>query len=107
MNLVLGEAIVTYDGDLISLEDIIGAIEDKGFEARPKIPAFGVVNFDIEGMTCSSCSQALESGVLEKKGVKSVAVNLIENTCRVEYDAAVIGVRDLISAIEDIGNEMK
>ena len=35
--------------------------------------------FDIQGMTCSSCSAHVEKAVKKVDGVKSVIVNLLSN----------------------------
>ena len=106
VNLIMGDAVVTYDSTTVSVEQIITAIEDAGFEAKKKDASSSngtTVIFDIEGMTCSSCSEVLERRLLEKKGVIAVSVNLIENVCSIEHDSALIGVRDLMALIEDIG----
>ncbi|RKP37542.1 HAD-like domain-containing protein, partial [Dimargaris cristalligena] len=55
------------------------------------------------GMTCASCTGAVESGLQRAAGVKSVAVNLQLESATVEYDDTVIGVRDIINRIECMG----
>ena len=45
--------------------------------------------FDIQGMTCSSCSAHVEKAVKKVDGVKSVIVNLLSNNMVVEYDEKV------------------
>ena len=42
--------------------------------------------FDIQGMTCSSCSSHVEKAVNKLDGIKCVNVNLLSNNMRVEYD---------------------
>jgi len=103
INLITGEAFVDFDSDIIEVEKIVQVIEDAGFEASIRQESIGSITFEIEGMTCSSCSSALEAGLLGKAGVKTVSVNLLENICTVQYDSSLIGVRDLITMIEDIG----
>jgi len=105
VNLVMADAVVKFDPLKITVDGVIEAIEEIGFEAKIKLPSIGVVVFDIEGMTCSSCSQAVEAGLASRKGVAMVAVNLVENTCAIEYDSTVVGARDLMEAIEDLGEQ--
>jgi len=60
------------------------------------------VSLDVGGMTCSSCSQAIESILKEEKGIINATVNLATETARVKFDPNVIGVRDIIRLIEDV-----
>lgn len=45
--------------------------------------------FRVEGMTCSSCSAAVESAVAGLPGVRHAAVSLLQAEARVEYDEGV------------------
>ncbi len=44
------------------------------------------VKFNIQGMTCSSCSSHLEKAVRQLEGMQEVNVNLISNSMVVEYN---------------------
>jgi Cu+-exporting ATPase len=61
------------------------------------------VDLPVSGMTCAACSRAIELALAAAPGVERASVNLATNTATVEYDGARIGVRDLVSAIEDLG----
>ena len=54
-------------------------------------------------MTCAACSRSIELALAAAPGVERASVNLATNTATVEYDGARIGVRDLVSTIEDLG----
>lgn len=54
-------------------------------------------------MTCSACVAKIEKVLGRKSGVNSVSVNLIADTCRVSYNADVLGVRDLVAALKQLG----
>ena len=41
---------------------------------------------DIEGMTCSACSNGLEKYLKKQKGITDAYVNLIMATAMIEYD---------------------
>ncbi|KAG0028550.1 ATPase Cu transporting protein 7A [Podila clonocystis] len=58
---------------------------------------------DISGMTCASCVSAIESTLMGFQGIHQVHVNLLAKSGVIVHDPTVIGVRDLISAIEDTG----
>ncbi len=59
--------------------------------------------FDVVGMTCSSCSTAVEKAVGHIEGVSSVSVNLLSNNMTVEYDDSLLEPRAIISTIVDAG----
>ncbi|KAF9426956.1 serine/threonine protein kinase Ran1 [Podila epigama] len=58
---------------------------------------------DISGMTCASCVSAIESTLMSLQGIHQVQVNLLAKSGIIVHDPTVIGVRDLISAVEDTG----
>lgn len=57
------------------------------------------VNFDIQGMTCSSCSAHIEKAITKLTGIKNVNVNLLSNNMTVEYDDEKINNEDIIKAV--------
>lgn len=59
--------------------------------------------FDIQGMTCSSCSSHVERAVKKLEGVKSVNVNLLSNNMVVDYDENLINDNKVIEAVVDAG----
>lgn len=104
VNLLSEEAQVAIDPDKISADDIVEWITDIGFQAEMDVPASAnSVQLDIEGMTCASCVNTIENYVGSLEGVKSVSVNLTTEKAFIEFDPDVIGVRDLIEAVSDIG----
>ena len=61
------------------------------------------VKFDIQGMTCSSCSSYVEKAVNSIDGVKNVNVNLLSNNMIVEYDENKLNNEKIINAVIDAG----
>lgn len=59
--------------------------------------------FDIQGMTCSSCSSHVEKAVSKVNGVKSVNVNLLMNNMIVEYDENTTSSNIIIKSVQDAG----
>lgn len=59
--------------------------------------------FDVEGMTCSACSAAVERAVAGVDGVKKVNVNLLSNTMDVEYDQEITGSDNIVKSVQDAG----
>ncbi|KAF9112043.1 ATPase Cu transporting protein 7B [Mortierella sp. AM989] len=65
--------------------------------------ALATTRLDISGMTCASCVSAIESSLSGLKGIHQVQVNLLAKSGVIVHDPTLIGVRDLISAVEDTG----
>lgn len=59
--------------------------------------------FDIQGMTCSSCSAHIEKAVNKLEGIKKANVNLLSNNMTVEYDEKVLNDNEIIHAVEKEG----
>lgn len=59
--------------------------------------------FDIQGMTCSSCSSHVERAVKKLDGVKSVNVNLLSNNMLVDYDETILNDSKIIETVIDAG----
>ncbi len=59
--------------------------------------------FNVNGMTCSACSAAVEKSVKKVPGVMSVAVNLLSNSMVVEYDGGITDNNTIIESVIDAG----
>ena len=46
----------------------------------------------VTGMTCSACTSAVEAAVSARRGVRRVAVSLLQNRARVVFDPALAKV---------------
>ena len=59
--------------------------------------------FDVTGMTCSACSAHVEKAVGKLEGIRTVNVNLLQNSMVVEYDETALHTEDIITAVESGG----
>lgn len=59
--------------------------------------------FDIQGMTCSSCSSHVEKAVCKLDGIQKVNVNLLSNNMIVEYDETILDDGKIVKAVIDAG----
>ncbi len=57
----------------------------------------------IDGMTCASCSAAVERALKKQAGVSSVSVNLATNKATLVYDPAQVKLGTLKAAVEKAG----
>jgi Cu+-exporting ATPase len=57
----------------------------------------------VSGMSCASCSAAVERTLKKTKGVSEASVSLPNEQASVSYDPELVSIKDLIDAVESIG----
>ncbi|KAG0049224.1 serine/threonine protein kinase Ran1 [Linnemannia elongata] len=80
---------------------VLSTMEEPG--SGEGAPALTTTRLDISGMTCASCVSAIESSLMGLEGIYQVQVNLLAKSGVFIHDPTIIGVRDLMSAVEDTG----
>lgn len=58
---------------------------------------------NIEGMTCSACSNGLEKYLSKQKGVIEASVNLVLATAMINYDESIVNLQDIERYIKEAG----
>lgn len=102
--LLAERATIEYNSSRWNAEKIAEEIDDIGFGASIVAEVReDVRTFKVYGMTCASCTSAVEQGVGRMEGVLSCVVSLATEEARVEYDCSKAGVRDIVEQIEDLG----
>ncbi|KAG0234924.1 E1-E2 ATPase-domain-containing protein [Mortierella sp. GBAus27b] len=95
-----------FEADHIKIEKLVDD-DQSVLQSLPEDPSAGptltTTRLDISGMTCASCVSAIESALGNLQGIHQVQVNLLAKSGVIVHDPTVIGVRDLISAVEDTG----
>ncbi|KAH6592692.1 hypothetical protein BASA50_007912 [Batrachochytrium salamandrivorans] len=107
-----------YDPSVITIEQVSSLLEDAGFDvlqmdSSPNNPgldnsstlSISQTFFRVEGMTCASCVTSIENALRKQLGVHSSTVNLMTKQAIIEHNPAIIGARDLIGFVSDIGFE--
>ena len=64
------------------------------------------VDLPVSGMTCAACARSIERTLTNTRGVDRANVNLATNTATVEFDPAIVQIRDFVGAIEELGFEV-
>lgn len=114
VSLVTERAQVEFDPSVVSANELVETIEDCGFEgglievteeqsAEATANGTETVAIKVYGMTCTSCTNAVENALRSLDGVESAVVALGTEQASVVYDPSVVGVRTIIDAIEDAG----
>lgn len=79
-------------------------ISDIGFDATLVPEARSdTVTLRIYGMTCSSCTSTVENGLRDMPGINNVAVSLATETAKIDFEPGVIGPREMVDRIEEMG----
>lgn len=86
----------------LSFETLKDAVEKAGYGLE-EIRHDRSTVLAIDGMTCASCSAAVERALKKQPGVSSVSVNLATNKATLVYDPAQIKLGALKSAVEKAG----
>ncbi|XP_077581919.1 copper-transporting ATPase 2 isoform X2 [Stigmatopora nigra] len=108
VSLMAGKAEVKYNPDVINVPAVTQLIEDLGFGAKSiednKI-THGQLDLTIIGMTCTSCSHNIESKLSTTKGIIGASVALTTKTASIQFDPDLLGPRDIIKLIQNLGFE--
>jgi len=106
VSLVLERAIVSFDENTLSKEDIIKKIRELGYDAFV-VEETGVLNLYLDRVDCSSDSCALltKEDIESLKGVKKAVLDSIKQTLYVEYDKDVVSSEDIMAFIRSKGYE--
>ncbi|GAB4815110.1 hypothetical protein N2152v2_002156 [Parachlorella kessleri] len=104
VSLQLQQAEVAFCPQHISEAQLVAAVEDAGFEASllAKVES-NVQLLAVGGMTCASCSGAVEAALARQPGVLHAAVNLMTGMAEVRYNPDVTGPRHLMEAVAAAG----
>ncbi|MEG0731836.1 MAG: heavy metal translocating P-type ATPase [Vagococcus sp.] len=100
VNLATEKLSVTFDETQLKEEDIITAVDQAGYQV---VTEGTHLQYDIDGMTCASCSQTIEKVVGKLNGVKTAAVNLATEKMTVDFDPSILSSQEIISAVKGAG----
>ena len=57
----------------------------------------------IDGMTCSTCSNTIETHLNSVSGIVAASVSLLTHKASIQYQTKKIGIRSIIEEIESLG----
>ena len=61
------------------------------------------IELNITGMSCASCSAALQSSLKSTDGILNASVNIATEKASLEYEESKISVKDIIKVVENTG----
>lgn len=95
---------IRFDPEALDVGAIKAAVAKAGYEAVDDIQE-KQVTIPVGGMTCASCSAAVERALKKRSGVLSASVNLATEKAQVSYDPAKVRLSELKDAIRKAGYE--
>jgi P-type Cu+ transporter len=102
VNLITELMSVTYDESKVTENDIIKAVVNAGFEAS-EVSHSKEVTIPIGGMTCASCSKAVERALGKLAGIESASVNLATEKAAIKYNPEKVRLSEIKQAINKAG----
>ena len=125
VSLIMSRAVVQHDPKILSPEAVKEIIEDRGFDAevlstdiplpltmeesdqgeaqQSTGPALFTTTLAIEGMTCGSCTSAIEGGFKDIAGVRTMSISLLSERAVVEHDPSTLSPDAIAEIIEERG----
>lgn len=94
---------IKFDPAKIKINVLISTIEDMGFDANKDETDYNTVELNVEGMTCNSCVQSIESFIGERKSVERIKVSLEKKIASIVYIKNLDNPESLCEAISDMG----
>jgi len=102
VNLMTNQLTITYSEAPPADSEVIKAIEKAGYDAKLHRDEKSVI-IPVDGMTCASCSAAVERTIKKLPGALEVSVNLATNKASVKYDGNLLRLSEIKKAIEKAG----
>ena len=128
VSLMTNRAVIIHDGSILTSDDIVEMIEDRGFDAeikevrkvestKRKLANGGLQqqsNLDlmttivaIEGMTCGACTSAVEGSFKNTDGLVRFNISLLAERAVITHDSTKLSAEKIVETIEDAGFDAK
>ena len=98
VNLATETAMVDYDPEEATAQDLMEAVDDAGYSA-----VADKLTLNIGGMTCASCVHHVSEALKEVPGVVDASVNLATQQAMVQYLAGIATLDDFRESVTDAG----
>ncbi|MHB1452351.1 MAG: heavy metal translocating P-type ATPase [Saccharofermentanales bacterium] len=102
VNIATEKLTVVFDDSKIGFDQFKKAVTDAGYGLEPE-QSFKHYELAVEGMSCASCSAAVERTLNGMDGVHDASVNLATNRATFDYDPSSVKLSEIKAAISGIG----
>lgn len=109
-------AVVVFDRNKLTPEEIADKIDDTGFEAKVVSSPSGApspgehsvqhsqLTLDVKGMHCNSCTRTIEGALRETAGVLSAKASLLQEDTQIVYDPSKVSGEHLRGVVQEAGD---
>lgn len=104
VNLATEKLTVSFYENSANEEAVIKAVDDAGYQV---VMPGEHMQYDIDGMTCASCSQTIEKVINKLDGVQSASVNLATEKMVVDFNPSELSSNDIMEAVKNSGYSAK
>ncbi|MHB8963520.1 MAG: heavy metal translocating P-type ATPase [Saccharofermentanales bacterium] len=102
VNIATEKLTVVFDENMTGFEQMKKAVIDAGYGLETE-QVFKPYELTVDGMSCASCSAAVERTLNGMDGVHAASVNLATNRANFEYDPSKVKLSEIKAAITGIG----
>ena len=102
VNMATEKLEIEYDANKVNFEILSSAISKAGYHLAEDI-SYKNIDLKIGGMSCASCSKAVERIVKKLDGVQSISVNLATEKASISYDTSKLRLSQIKVVIEKAG----
>ncbi len=103
VNLATDRATVRFNPDRQSVEDLTEAVRDAGYDAEEPKGDRASLTLDLDGMSCASCAEAIQSALSDLEGVREADVQFATESASVSYDPDRVSSDRMLQAVGDAG----
>lgn len=110
ISLLNAKAEIKYDDSLVSAEELAISLSNLGFPTEVLAESEagrGSIEIEIHGMSCASCVNKIEQGVLKIPGVTKASVALTTQRGKFEYISDETGPRTILEKVISLGFDAK
>jgi Cu+-exporting ATPase len=102
VNMATEKIHIEYDSKRVKFEDLEEVVKKAGYNLLKDVN-YSKIDFKIGGMTCASCTKAIEKVVNKLDGIESINVNLATEKATISYDASKLKLTQIRNTIEKSG----
>jgi Cu+-exporting ATPase len=103
VNFAAEKAYITFDPQQNSRAKLIEVVKNSGYGVKEEKEK---ISFSIDGMTCASCSAAVEKALNKSDGVYQANVNIATEKGSVEYNPEILSKNDFREIVKNAGYEL-
>lgn len=104
VNLASEKLVLEYNEDQLTLDEIFSKVSQIGYQLKEE-ETLREITIPIAGMTCASCSSAVERALNKLEGITKASVNFATERAVIQYDNNQVRISQIKQAIKKTGYE--